>query len=355
MRGLWGGVPRRPAQGSTSAGGHRLGRVGRRARHLLGAAPGLRRASRCGACSRSCRSSWSRNSSRDRCSASTAVAGSSVRSKRSARSPSRSSSRARFCSSSTPRTRRSGRCRSRSVLAGGTMAVLIMVGVRFGWRMDYDRQLRRRMQRRECERVIVFGGGERWPAPRSRRCSPTARARTSRSRSSTTIPSCAACAPHGVKVVGDRYDMAARRGRVPRDRRRHRGSQREQLARPRAFGARDEGGSLGARAAVGARAARRRRARRRHPRADRARPPGPPLDRDRPRPGRVVPARQARAGDGCGRIDRFRALPPDRALRAGRAPDGRPRRVRAARGAAVDQRSGAARHARRRAARHPRP
>jgi FlaA1/EpsC-like NDP-sugar epimerase len=46
-----------------------------------------------------------------------------------------------------------------AVLAGGTSALLIMVAVRFWWRMDGDRQIRRSLKERARERVIVFGAG----------------------------------------------------------------------------------------------------------------------------------------------------------------------------------------------------
>jgi FlaA1/EpsC-like NDP-sugar epimerase len=92
------------------------------------------------------------------------------------------------------------------VLAGGTMAVLIMVGVRFGWRMDYDRQLRRRLQGRPCERVIVFGAGNGGRAalkamfadPESSYAAVALLDDDPHMRGVTT---------HGVKVVGDRHDM----------------------------------------------------------------------------------------------------------------------------------------------------
>jgi FlaA1/EpsC-like NDP-sugar epimerase len=46
-----------------------------------------------------------------------------------------------------------------AVLAGGTSALLVMVAVRFWWRMDDDRQIRRSLKARARERVIVFGAG----------------------------------------------------------------------------------------------------------------------------------------------------------------------------------------------------
>ncbi len=93
-----------------------------------------------------------------------------------------------------------------AVLAGGTMAVLVMVAVRFWWRMDHDRQLRRTLKDRGCERVIVFGAGSggrsaivaMFSDPESVYFpvallddDPTMRGVTTR----------------GVKVVGDRNDM----------------------------------------------------------------------------------------------------------------------------------------------------
>lgn len=93
------------------------------------------------------------------------------------------------------------------VLAGGTMAVLIMVGIRFGWRMDYDRQLRKRLQKRAVERVIVFGAGSGGRAalkamfvdPESAYLAVALLDDDPHMRGVTT---------HGVKVVGDRHDMA---------------------------------------------------------------------------------------------------------------------------------------------------
>jgi FlaA1/EpsC-like NDP-sugar epimerase len=92
------------------------------------------------------------------------------------------------------------------VLAGGTMAVLIMVGVRFGWRMDYDRQLRRRLQARECERVIVFGAGSGGRAAIKAMFADTESAYVAVALLDDD-PSLRGLRTHGVKVVGDRHDM----------------------------------------------------------------------------------------------------------------------------------------------------
>jgi FlaA1/EpsC-like NDP-sugar epimerase len=46
-----------------------------------------------------------------------------------------------------------------AVLAGASMALLLMIAVRFWWRMDHDRQIRRTLVDRERTRVIVFGAG----------------------------------------------------------------------------------------------------------------------------------------------------------------------------------------------------
>jgi FlaA1/EpsC-like NDP-sugar epimerase len=94
------------------------------------------------------------------------------------------------------------------VLAGGTMAVLIMVGVRFGWRMDYDRQLRRRLQARECERVIVFGAGSGGRAAIKAMFADTESAYVAVALLDDD-PSLRGLRTHGVKVVGDRHDMQA--------------------------------------------------------------------------------------------------------------------------------------------------
>ena len=93
-----------------------------------------------------------------------------------------------------------------AVLAGGTMAVLVMVAVRFWWRMDHDRQLRRTLKERGCERVIVFGAGSGGRAAISAMLSDPAGVYDAvalldddpRMRGVTT---------RGVKVVGDRNDM----------------------------------------------------------------------------------------------------------------------------------------------------
>ncbi|HUI47356.1 MAG TPA: nucleoside-diphosphate sugar epimerase/dehydratase [Acidimicrobiia bacterium] len=93
-----------------------------------------------------------------------------------------------------------------AVLAGGTMAVLIMVSARFWWRMDHDRQLRRSLKARGCERVIVFGAGSGGRAAISAMLA---------DRESPYIavalldddPRVRGMTARGVKVVGDRYDM----------------------------------------------------------------------------------------------------------------------------------------------------
>ena len=46
-----------------------------------------------------------------------------------------------------------------AMLSGAMMAVLVMIAVRFWWRADHDRQLRRLLRDRKGERVIVFGAG----------------------------------------------------------------------------------------------------------------------------------------------------------------------------------------------------
>ncbi len=92
------------------------------------------------------------------------------------------------------------------VLAGGTMAVLIMVGVRFGWRMDYDRQLRRQMQKRECERVIVFGAGGGGRAAIKAMFSDAASVYVPVALLDDD-PELRGLRSHGVEVVGDRHDM----------------------------------------------------------------------------------------------------------------------------------------------------
>jgi FlaA1/EpsC-like NDP-sugar epimerase len=92
------------------------------------------------------------------------------------------------------------------VLAGGTMAVLIMVGVRFGWRMDYDRQLRRRLQQRECERVIVFGAGSGGRAAIKAMFADPESAYVAVALLDDD-PQMRGLRTHGITVVGDRYDM----------------------------------------------------------------------------------------------------------------------------------------------------
>ena len=257
----------------------------------------VRRAWPGGASCRWCRSSWSRNSRRARSSASTAAGGSSGPSKRSAPSPKSFLFAGIGLLAVDASIMYDRPLPISAVLAGGTMAVLDHGRrVRFWWRMDHDRQLRRRLQSRDCERVIVFGAGSGGRARDRRDDAPTPRARTSRSRCSTTIRPCGACSTRGVKVVGDRHDME----RVAAEYHATRASSSPCPARRSSVVLElselaTKAGLVGARAPFGARAARRRGPRRRHPRAHRARPHGPPLDRDRPRPGRVVPARQAGA------------------------------------------------------------
>ena len=94
-----------------------------------------------------------------------------------------------------------------AVLAGGTMAVLIMVSVRFWWRMDHDRQLRRRLKDRGCERVIVFGAGSG-----GRAAIAAMFADPESSYAPVAIldddPRLRGMSTKGIKVAGDRYDMA---------------------------------------------------------------------------------------------------------------------------------------------------
>jgi len=93
-----------------------------------------------------------------------------------------------------------------TVLAGGTMAVLVMVAARFWWRMDHDRQLRRRLKDRGCERVIVFGAGSGGRA---------AIAAMLADRESAYVavamldddPRMRGMSTRGIKVVGTRDDM----------------------------------------------------------------------------------------------------------------------------------------------------
>jgi FlaA1/EpsC-like NDP-sugar epimerase len=94
------------------------------------------------------------------------------------------------------------------VLAGGTMAVLVMAAFRFWWRMDHDRQLRRNLKARGCERVIVFGAGAGGRSAISAMLA---------DRESPYIavalldddPRVRGMTMRGVKVVGDRTDMAS--------------------------------------------------------------------------------------------------------------------------------------------------
>ena len=93
-----------------------------------------------------------------------------------------------------------------AVLAGGTMAVLVMVAVRFWWRMDHDRQLRRVLKDRGCERVIVFGAGS------GGRGAISAMLHDSDSVYNPVAlldddPRMRGLTTRGIKVVGDRYDM----------------------------------------------------------------------------------------------------------------------------------------------------
>ena len=88
------------------------------------------------------------------------------------------------------------------------MAVLVMVAVRFWWRMDHDRQLRRVLKTRSRERVVVFGAGSGGRAAISAMLSDPEGAYEPvaildddpRMRGVTT---------RGVTVLGNRYDMAS--------------------------------------------------------------------------------------------------------------------------------------------------
>jgi FlaA1/EpsC-like NDP-sugar epimerase len=46
-----------------------------------------------------------------------------------------------------------------ALVAGGSLAILLMIAVRYWWRADHDREIRRILNARESERVLVFGAG----------------------------------------------------------------------------------------------------------------------------------------------------------------------------------------------------
>jgi FlaA1/EpsC-like NDP-sugar epimerase len=93
-----------------------------------------------------------------------------------------------------------------AVLAGGTMAVLIMVSARFWWRMDHDRQLRRLLKARGCERVIVFGAGSGGRGAIAAMLSDQESAYEAVALLDDD-PGMRGVTTRGVKVVGDRFDM----------------------------------------------------------------------------------------------------------------------------------------------------
>jgi FlaA1/EpsC-like NDP-sugar epimerase len=93
-----------------------------------------------------------------------------------------------------------------AVLAGGTMAVLIMASARFWWRMDHDRQLRRLLKARGCERVIVFGAGSGGRAAINAMLSDPESAYVAVAMLDDD-PGMRGASTRGIKVAGDRNDM----------------------------------------------------------------------------------------------------------------------------------------------------
>ncbi len=65
-----------------------------------------------------------------------------------------------------------------AVLAGGTMAVLVMVAVRFWWRMDHDRQLRKVLEESRLRAGCGLRRRQWWPLGYRRDDRATPRART---------------------------------------------------------------------------------------------------------------------------------------------------------------------------------
>jgi FlaA1/EpsC-like NDP-sugar epimerase len=93
-----------------------------------------------------------------------------------------------------------------AVLAGGSLAILLMIAVRFWWRADHDREIRRALHARESERVIVFGAGSGGRLALAAMLSdhespyvPVALLDDDASMSGVSV--------RGVRVVGDRHDM----------------------------------------------------------------------------------------------------------------------------------------------------
>ena len=132
-----------------------------------------------------------------------------------------------------------------------------------------------------------------------------------RSRCSTTIPSKRDLTVRGVRCVGDRTKLASPGGAL----RRHGADLRCPPPTPPSSvtccatpprRARRPG------PAVGERTARRPGPGRRHPRAERGRPVGPPPGRDRSAERGRATSAAARPRHRRGRLDRLRALPPDR-------------------------------------------
>jgi FlaA1/EpsC-like NDP-sugar epimerase len=80
------------------------------------------------------------------------------------------------------------------------------VAVRFWWRMDHDRQLRKRLSERNCERVLVFGAGS------GGRAAIAAMVTDPESKYEPVAlldddPRVLGLTTRGLRVVGDRHDM----------------------------------------------------------------------------------------------------------------------------------------------------
>ena len=119
-----------------------------------------------------------------------------------------------------------------AVLAGGTAAILVMIAVRFWWRADHDRQIRRSLSSRTNERVIVFGAGSGGrhaiAAMLSDRESPYVPVALL-----DDDPRMLGVTFRGVRVVGNRHDMARADVRARRQRGRDRHAERQRPTRAR--------------------------------------------------------------------------------------------------------------------------
>ena len=238
-------------------------------------------------------------------------------------------------------------------VAQGVFTVVACSGVRWTWRVVYERALRPTGD--DLVRVVVVGAGDAGgQLVGSMVRNPGGRLPAGRLRS-TTIPSKRNLRLHGVPVMGTATDVCAIAARVD--------ARTVVLPIPSADGHADpRPGRLAAACGLevlvlppvhellGQSVERRRR-----PAAHRGRPARPPPDRHRPRLHRRLRHRSAGPGHRGRRLDRLGAVPPAEPLRTGRAGDARPRRVGPPRRPALAGRPGPARRPQPGRGRHPRP